>query len=132
MGQIFVIVMGAILVTVWLGFLVPLYAAWKNKRRKTVAVCLSVLTVSIAAFVTMLIYGDFINALIYGVENSQAEQANELVLCLLGVVWVVGHFFCWWYIYGRKSLDFIHFKGYTADDLERIISPEFKKLLGLK
>lgn len=131
MGKIFMITMGVMLLTVWLGFLIPQYAAWKNKRYHTVAVCLSALAVSIAAFVGMVIYGDFINASLYGVENSHTAEANEFVLCVLAFVFVVGHFFCWWYIYGRKSLDFIHLKGYTADDLEQILSPECKKLMGL-
>lgn len=132
MGKIFMIVMGAILVTVWLGFLIPQYFAWKNKRRKAVAVCMSAFIVSVCAFVAMVIYGDFVPILLYGVENLHTADTNEFVLCVLGLVWVVGHFFCWWYIYGRKSLDFIHLKGYTAEDLEKIISPEFKKLIGVE
>ncbi|MBR1824991.1 MAG: hypothetical protein IJ770_00190 [Alphaproteobacteria bacterium] len=132
MSKIFMIAMGILLLTVWLGFLVPQYAACKNRCYKTVAICLSSFVVSVAAFVAMMIYGDFITALLYGAANSRTAQADEFILCLLAFVWVVGHFFCWWYIYGRKSLDFIHFKGYTADDLEKIISPEFKKILGLE
>lgn len=122
---------GGILLVIWLGFLVPQYAAWKNKCYRTVAVCLSVLAVSIAAFAGMMCYGDFINALWYGVKNSHTTEANEFVLCVLAFVWVVGHFFCWWYIYWRKSFDYIHLKGYTADDLKQILSPECKKLMGL-
>lgn len=132
MGKIFMIVMGLMLATIWLGFLVPQYAAWRNKCYKTVAICLSSLSISIAAFVAMLIYGDCINVLLNGVEHSRAAEVNDFILCIFGFVFVVGHFFCWWYIYGRKSLDFIHLKGHTADELNQILSPECKKLLGLQ
>ena len=131
MAQIFMYAFAAIIVTIWLGFLIPQYAAWKNRRYKTVAICLTAFFVSVLAFAAMVIYGDFVTALLYGLENSRAKEANEAILCLLGFIWCVGHWFCWWYIYGRKSLDFIHFKGHTADELNRLISPELKKLMGL-
>ena len=126
------IVTGVMMLTIWLGFLIPQYAAWKNKCYRTVAVCLSALTVSIASFVAMLVYGRFLNVLLDGVENAHTDEVSDWVLCILGFVCVVGHFFCWWYIYGRKSLDFIHLKGHTADELKQILSPKCKKMLGLK
>lgn len=131
MDQIFMYALATIIVVIWLGFLIPQYAAWKNRRYKTVAICLTSFLVSVLAFVALLIYGDFINALLYGAENSRTSEANEAVLSLLGFIWCAGHWFCWWYIYGRKSLDFIYLKGYTADELKQIIPPEFKKMLKL-
>lgn len=132
MGKIFMIIMGLTLLVIWLGFLVPQYAAWKNKRYKAIKICLCAFIVSLAAFVALIIYGDFVPTLLYGKENSHTAQANEFVLCVLTFIWVVGHYFCWWYIYGRKSLDFIHISGYTADELEQLISPQIKELIGLK
>ena len=131
MAKIFMYLFAATLLIVWLGFLIPQYAALKNHCYKAVAICLGAFLVSTAAFAAMVVYGDFVNALLYGAENSRTKEANEAVLCLLGFIWCVGHWFCWWYIYGRKSLDFIHLKGYTADKLNKIISAEFKKLMGL-
>ena len=132
MGKIFIITIAVLLVTIWLGFLIPQYAAWKNKRYKTVAICLGAFAVSVSAFVGMVIYGDFIAIALHGRQISSTAQTNEAVLCVLGLIWVIGHWFCWWYIYGRKSLDFIHIKGHTADDLDQILSVECKKLLHLK
>lgn len=131
MAKIFMFAIAALLLTIWLGFLIPQYAAWKNRCYKTVAICLSSFLISVLAFVAMVIYGDFVNALLYGAQNSRTQEADEFVLCVLGFIWCVGHWFSWWYIYGRKSLDFIHLKGYTADELNNIISPELKKLMGL-
>lgn len=125
------IVIGLMLLFIWLGFLIPQYFAWKNKRYKAIWVCLSVFAVSVAACVALVVYGDFITSLLNCSPTAQSKSANEFILCVLGVVWVVSHFFCWWYIYKRRSWDYIYLNGYTADDLQKILSPESLKLLEL-
>lgn len=126
------IAMGLILLMIWLGFLIPQYYAWKNKRYKTIIICLSSFVVSVIAFFAMVIYGGFIDLLLNGSSSAHTTEANEFVLCLLGFVWVAGHWLCWWYIYGRKSSDFLYVDGHTADEIAQIVSPEWKGFLGLK
>lgn len=129
MERIAVITAGLILMIIWFDFLSHLYAAWKNKRYRTAAICMSAFIVTVASFVAMFVYGDFIS-LFNGTQDLPA-QVNEAVLCTFGFVTVAGHLFCWWYIYGRRSIDFLRIKNLSADDLEKLISPEVKEFLGL-
>lgn len=130
MGKIFVIIMGLFILTVWLGFLAPQYAAWKNKCYKSVAICMSVFIVGNTALISMLVYGDFIEPLWYENSSLQPVHANEIILCVLGFISVIANFFCWWYIYGRKSMDYVYIDGYTAEELRKLLSSDFKKLIG--
>ncbi|MEE6207587.1 MAG: hypothetical protein VZR95_06000 [Alphaproteobacteria bacterium] len=123
---------GALLLIIcWIGFLVPVYAAWKNKRYKTVAICLSSIALSIATAIGMVVYDYFATVASQGKLGVPTDSVDEIVLSILGFVLVVSHFFSLWYIYCRKSWDFMYIDGHTADEIATIISPECKKLLGL-
>lgn len=130
MGKVIIIIMGLLLLTVWLGFWVPQYAAWKNKCYRSIAIFISAFVIGNTALISMLVYGDFIEPLWYETNNLEPSQANELILCLLGFVGVFANFFCWWYIYGRKSMDYVYIDGYTAEELRKLLSSDFKKLIG--
>ena len=112
----FLLIVGSILLLViWLSFLLPQYAAWKNRRYKAMAISLSAFALGFATFWAMFIYGDFITLLGNEVIDTEAMQQDDFWLCSLGFVCVVSHFFCWWYIYGRKSLDFFYVMRTTAE-----------------
>ena len=132
MEKILMLIAAVLLVVLWSGFLLPQYVAYKNKRYRAIIVSLLVFAVSVAAFIGMIWYGDLLNAMFYGKENSRTDEVNELVLALLGMVWGFGHCFCWWYIYARKSTDYVYIEDCTADEIDKTISPEWKKLLGLQ
>jgi len=129
--MVILIVIGALLLIIcWLGLLWPVYAAWKNKRYKTVAVSLCSIFTGILSFSGMVWYGDWITALLQGVHNTP-NGTQDTIMCILGFVCVVSHSFSWWYVYGRKTWDYMYIEGHTADEISKIISPECKELLGL-
>lgn len=125
-----IIILGVMQLVLWLGFLVPQYYALKNRRYKTVAICCTALCVSMISCAAMCWYGDFITIAQTGEISPEAENAEDWILTLFGALWVYSMVFCWWYIYMRKSFDFVHIEGYTADEVEKTISPECKELLG--
>ena len=125
-----IIILGVMQLVLWLGFLVPQYYALKNRRYKTVAICCTALCVSMISCAIMVWYGDFIAIAQTGEVTPDAANADDWVLTMFGALWLYSMIFCWWYIYKRKSFDFVHIEGYTADEVEKTVSPECKKLLG--
>ena len=130
MVKVLLIILGVIQIILWLGFLVPQYYALKNRRYKTAAICCTAVCISIISCVAMLWYGDFITIAQTEVISPESENTDDWLLTLFGAFWLYSMVFCWWYIYARKSFDFVDIKGYTADEVEHIISPDVKKLLG--
>ena len=111
--KIFMLFIFATVVLLWLMMLIMPYYAFKNLRYKSVWICLFTFFINVVSFAIMV----------------KTILFSETISCIAGVFFVLSTFFYLWYVWLRKSFDFLYIKGYTADDLERLISPEFKKML---
>ena len=118
-----------LLLVVWIGLLVPQYVAIKNKSYRAVAIFMSVFVLSVGALIAIIIYGGFLS-MICAENISQFSAAKETILGVLALISVLGHFFCLWFVYFRKSWDYLRFNGYSGKQLRFMIDPEIKKLLG--
>ncbi len=130
MEKILFIVFGLVLLTVWIGLLVPQYNALKNKHYRSVAIFFSVFILSVGSFFAMIVYGGFLN-LLYGKELPPSSQTNEFILCIFGAIFELCLFFCLWFVYFRKSWDYIRINGYSDKQIRSMIDPELKHLLKL-
>ncbi len=131
--KIFMLFLGLAFAGVWAVYLFKMFAALKNKRYRAFAISFGVFVISVAALIpiAMILYNEGIRFCEEGITATK-ETTKEILLVLFGFVTVIGHFFLVWYMFLRPSFDFIHVKGSTADELEKLTSPRTKSLLGLK
>jgi hypothetical protein len=130
MEKILFILFGLVLLTIWIVLLVPQYNALKNKHYRSVAIFFSVFILSVCSFFAMIIYGGFLN-LLYGKELPPSSQISEFILCIFGAIFEFGIFFCLWYVYFRKSWDYIKINGYSDKQIRSMVDPKLKRLLKL-
>lgn len=129
MVKLLALLFSFLLLVVWIGLLAPQYKAIKNKSYRAVAIFMSVFALSVGALIAIIIYGDFWG-MICEEKMSQFSVADERILGALALISVSGHFFCLWFVYFRKSWDYVRVNGYSGQQLRFMIDPEIKKLLG--
>ena len=100
------IILGLMQIFVWLGCLVAQYFAFKNRRYRTVIICVSLLILSVLSCALTLIYGGFIDSIRGGTAVIKVEEENEFLTCITGFIWVVSSWFCWCYVYKRKTFEY--------------------------
>ena len=103
------------------GYLFPQYNAWRNKCYKTLAIALISWLTFVVFGILFAHFGGFTDVMLYGDETA-ARTADDAVLFGFGMPFILSGMFCWYYIYGRHSADYIYIRGLTHEQVKKTIS----------